>query len=59
MRLLVAIEPCPNCTTDEAVLEDHSACYERYLEAGGSEQAYDPAEGCDHWKCAGCELPLY
>lgn len=55
MPLLVLMnEPCRTCGSQDAKLVDDDHCLERFLDAGGEQDDYDPVEHCEHFECVRC-----
>jgi len=55
MPLLVLMNtPCTTCGSQDARLVDDDRCLERYLDAGGELDDYNPVEHCEHFECTNC-----
>lgn len=55
---LVLAGPCDTCGGDDFYSLDDDNCFERFLEQGGTESAYDPNLHCPHLRCNNCGADL-
>lgn len=55
---LVLADPCPHCGGEDFYPRDDDLCYERFLDRGGDESAYDPNLHCPHLRCNNCGADL-